>query len=70
MKPAQDSKRRAQARTTQYMSHGFRSAGSVDLRALYEAKTGNRNVGTEDKSLANVSNIVTFVREDAQTRRK
>jgi hypothetical protein len=34
MKPAQDSKSNAQASTTQYISHGFNSAGSVVLRAL------------------------------------
>lgn len=34
IKPVHDSNKRAQARTTQYMSHGFRRAGSVDLRAL------------------------------------
>ena len=47
MKPAQDSKSNAQASTTQYISHGFSSAGSVVLRALYEAKTGKRKVGIE-----------------------
>lgn len=32
-----------QLKTTQYMSHGVNWAGSDVLRALYEAKMGNRN---------------------------
>lgn len=34
MNPVQDSNSNAQANTTQYMSHGVRSAGSDVLRAL------------------------------------
>lgn len=34
MKPAHDSKSSAHASTTQYMSHGIKSAGSEVLRAL------------------------------------
>lgn len=44
MNPVHDSTSRAQASTTQYMSHGVKRAGSEVLRALYEAKTGKRKV--------------------------
>jgi hypothetical protein len=47
MNPTHDSASNAQASTTQYMSHGVNSAGSEVLRALYDAKTGNRKVGIE-----------------------
>lgn len=47
MKDSQDSARRQQLKTTQYMSHGVSWAGSDVLRALYEAKMGKRNEVTE-----------------------
>ena len=52
MNPVHDSKSNAHASTTQYISHGVRRAGSLVFRALYEANTGNRNVGTELESLS------------------
>lgn len=53
------STRRAHASTTQYMSHGVSWAGSEVLSALYEAKSGKRKEVMDDRSFANMSNMVT-----------
>lgn len=42
-----DSTSRAQASTTQYISHGVSSAGSDVLSALYDANSGKRKEAME-----------------------
>jgi hypothetical protein len=41
------------------MSHGVSWAGSEVLSALYEAKRGKRKEVMDDRSFANMSNMVT-----------
>ena len=66
--PSQASARRAQDRTTQYMSHGVSSAGSHVLRALYEANRGKRKEATELVVCQSVSRALSFSRGSCNAR--